>query len=503
MSLLALDIGSSACKAVIFSATGDILAQHSSSYTPEFPRPCFAEMNAEKFWQAVCAACQAVTRHVADPAQALCLSSHGETFVALDAHGRALAPAILNQDSRATAEAAWCVHEIGRKRLFEITGLVAHPMYPIPKILWLRQHTASLFDATSRFVTLIGYLLERMGLPPYIDYSLASRFLAFDIRKRRWSDEILCAAGLASDRLPPPVPAGTVAGTLDAESANSLGLLPGTMVVLGGHDQPCGALGVGVTGAGRVSDSMGTYECLLACSDAPSLSEVAFTASLNSYCHVVPEKFVTLAYFPSGIMVKWFHDLLYSDVCRNSTAAAGPEAESQHYASLETAQSEAPTGLCVTPHLIGTCNPEFNPHARAVIAGLSAGTTRGQIYTAILEGLACELAMLSEVLSEAVGDFQDIYVYGGGTRSALGLRLRAALTRRRLHVMARQEAVCLGTAILGAVAAGEYRNINEAVEQMVHAGTVLDPDHALEDMYVEQMTRYRLLRSAMVSQPWA
>lgn len=500
MSLLALDIGSSSCKAVAFSATGDILAQHTSSYTPEFPRPCFAEMNAEKFWQAVCAACHAVTRDVADPVQALCLSSHGETFVPLDAHGRALAPAILNQDSRATAEADWCVQNIGRKRLFQITGLVAHPMYPIPKILWLRKRAASLFGATSLFVTLIGYLLQRMGLPPYVDYSLASRFLAFDIRKRHWSDEILCAVELSSDQLPSPVPTGMVAGKLNAESANSLGLLPGTLVVLGGHDQPCGALGVGVTGAGRVSDSMGTYECLLACSDAPSLSDVAFTASLNSYCHVVPDKFVTLAYFPSGIMVKWFHDLLYSDECRCSTPA--PEAEAQHYASLESAESEAPTGLCVTPHLIGTCNPEFNPRARAVIAGLGAGTTRGQIYAAILEGLACELAMLSEVLAEAVGDFQDIYVYGGGTRSALGLRLRAALTRRRLHVMARQEAVCLGTAILGAVAAGEYRSINEAVEQMVRAGTAQEPDEAFADKYEKQMVRYRLLRSAMVSEAW-
>jgi xylulokinase len=58
---------------------------------------------------------------------------------------------------------------------------------------------------------------------------------------------------------------------------------------------------------------MGTYECLLAASDQPMLTDRALAASLNSYCHVVPDKFVTLAYFPSGIMIKWFHDLLYAD----------------------------------------------------------------------------------------------------------------------------------------------------------------------------------------------
>src|SRR5678810_209608 len=91
---------------------------------------------------------------------------------------------------------------------------------------------------------------------------------------------LLAASVLSS---PATVPAGTVAGELKTEAANNLGLGVGTMDVLGGHDQPCGALGMGVVGPGRVSDSMGTYECLVACSDQPCLSDIALSASLNSY----------------------------------------------------------------------------------------------------------------------------------------------------------------------------------------------------------------------------
>ena len=112
-----------------------------------------------------------------------------------------------------------------------------------------------------------------MQLPPYVDYSLASRYLAFDVRRRRWSEEILAATGLDEAVLPMPVPAGTIAGKLNSESCESTGHSVGTPVVLGGHDQPCGALGMGVIEAGRIADSMGTYECLLAASDAPMLSE--------------------------------------------------------------------------------------------------------------------------------------------------------------------------------------------------------------------------------------
>src|SRR5271154_2013889 len=297
MSLLAIDIGSSRCKAVVFAVSGEMLNQHACAYAPEFPALSHAEINPELFWQAVCHCSQAVSRNLSDPVRALCLSSHGETFVPVNGRDEAIAPAILNQDNRATAETAFLERKFGRRRLFEITGLVAHPMYPVPKILWLRKHRPDIFIPSVRFLSVIGYVLSRLGLPAYIDYSLASRYLAFDIRQRRWSEEILAATEINAECLPIPVPAGTIAGKLDGTGASQLGVEAGTLVVLGGHDQPCGALGVGVIGSGRVADSMGTYECLLAASDQPCLTAAALAASLNSYCHVVPDQGVGLAYF--------------------------------------------------------------------------------------------------------------------------------------------------------------------------------------------------------------
>ena len=100
MSLLAVDIGSSRCKAVAFSLTGKILAQHTCAYEPEFPAPSHAEINPESFWQAVCRSVQSAANNLSDPVRALCLNSHGETFVPVNEHNQAIAPAILNQDNR-------------------------------------------------------------------------------------------------------------------------------------------------------------------------------------------------------------------------------------------------------------------------------------------------------------------------------------------------------------------------------------------------------------------
>ena len=489
MSLLAIDIGSSTCKAVVFASNGAPLAQHSFSYTPQFPQPSHAELSPERFWDAVCTCSRAVNRNLGDPVRALCLSSHGETFVPVDKQGRALTPAILNQDNRATEESAQCARLIGPRRLFDITGLNAHPMFPLPKILWLRKQQPEVFAATDRYLSLTGYLLAKMGLTPYVDHSLASRYLAFDIRARCWSQEILEAADLDPARLPDPAPAGTIVGELSPDIATQLGVPSGSVVVLGGHDQPCNALGCGVIDAGRVAHSIGTYECLLAASDAPSLNNHAFSAALNTYCHVVPDKYVTLAYFPSGIMTKWFHDLLY-----------GGEVEQSHYALLEAHVPENPTGLCITPHLIGTGNPDFNPHARGIISGLSPGADRHHIYKGILEGLACELSLVAETLARAVSPFEDLYVTGGGARSSLGLQLRAALSGRRLHVMKQEEAACLGAAILAGVAIGEYANVAQAIRVLVEENAVISPDERTASSYARQRQRYQQLRSLATQQ---
>lgn len=505
MSLLAIDIGSSRCKAVAFSSTGKILVQRSCPYTPEFPAPAQAEINPERFWHAVCHCAQAVSKSLLDanpldPVRALCLNSHGETFVPVNDRNEAIAPAILNQDNRATEEAVWLERTLGRKRLFEITGLVAHPMYPVAKLLWLRRHRPEIFARPVRFLSVIGYVLARLGLPPYVDYSLASRFLAFDIRQRRWSQEILAATEINAESLPLPVPAGTIAGKLEGSVASQLALSPGTLVVMGGHDQPAGALGVGATGSGRVADSMGTYECLLAVTDQPTLTDVALAASLNSYCHVVPDKFVTLAYFPSGIMMKWFHDLLYEPgVCAEDGDPSSSCTELVHYATLEREAPAGPTGLCITPNLIGTCNPDFNPHARGMIAGLSANTTRSQIYKGILEGLACEFAQMADILTSVVGDFRDVYATGGGSQSALGLQLRAALSGRRLHVMECPESVCLGGAILAGVASGEYAGLGEAAKLLVRDVSAISPERAMAAAYKQQARQYRELRSVLTA----
>ena len=87
--------------------------------------------------------------------------------------------------------------------------------------------------------------------------------MCFDVRHHTWAKQVLELAQVSADRLPIPVQAGTIAGVLASDAALQLGVPTGTSVVVGGHDQEIGAIGMGVIGPGRAAGSLGTYECIL------------------------------------------------------------------------------------------------------------------------------------------------------------------------------------------------------------------------------------------------
>jgi xylulokinase len=88
-------------------------------------------------------------------------------------------------------------------------------------------------------------------------------------------------------------------------------------------------------------------------------------------------------------------------------------------------------------------------------------------------------------------------VTGGGTRSPLGLKLRAAITGCRFHVMKCDEAVCQGAAILAGIAAGLYSQIEDAVDRVVREKEVIEPDAHLAVLYEGQVKQYRRLCAAL------
>jgi len=138
MSLIGLDIGTTGCKAIVFSSEGKILGQGAREYSILTPHPNWAEQDAEQVWGLAWDALrEAVATAGDDPPQALALSCQGEAVIPVDENGRALRPAILGMDTRTDAENQWLAERFGAANLFNRTGMPVHTINTLPKLLWL------------------------------------------------------------------------------------------------------------------------------------------------------------------------------------------------------------------------------------------------------------------------------------------------------------------------------------------------------------------------------
>ena len=481
--LLGIDFGSSGCKGVLFSPNGGILAKSEKTYSTETIGADGCEMDPEVFFDAF----RSVVKEIAAQGEikAIGISSHGETVIPIGKDRRAVGPALMNSDNRGICHARRLEEMLTRERIYEICGLPAHPMYSLPKICWFRENRPEQFAQTDRFCTVPGYLLARLGLEPLADDTLASRFMAFDIQKRTWSEEILNAAGISRDYFCATVPAGTCAGVIPMELARGLGLSGNVSVVLAGHDQPCGAFGAGLIRQGSAL-SAGSYECLCFVGEKPASGEKALAYSFNTYCHVCDGAYLTLAFFPGALCVNWFLKLLYPQEAQSGNL-------DQVFSDIFKNMGEkgGPSGVLATPHLIGACNPGWDPLARGGLYGLHPGIGAADLMKSVFEGIACELRLNLEALQEVGMEIPSILVHGGNARQNASVQLRADVTGREFQRLADRETGCRGAAMLAGLGIGLFSDYQDAVENMRTQIERFLPEAESMERYEKQFQNYR------------
>ena len=361
MSLLGIDVGISGCKAVAFDYEGHMLGQAFREYHLYQPQPGWMELDPAEVWAAVSTvvreAAAAAGAAAGDKVTALAIATHGESVVPVDAAGAPIYRFITAIDTRAVAQIRWWEEKVGAKRLFDITGMPPHPMYTANKLMWLRSYDPAVFNAATRFLCMADFLFTRMGLPPTMDHSLASRTMLQDIRTRTWDAELLSLAGLDAERLSATVPSGTLLGEIAPHVAADLGLAAGAVAVTGGHDHCCGSLGVGATRAGMMMDSTGTVECVTATMETLVLDENLLRSNLPVEPHTVAGMYLVLGWSSvGGALLKWYRDTF----ARAEVAEAERSGRSAYDVILAEAV-EGPSPVLILPHFVGSGTPRARP----------------------------------------------------------------------------------------------------------------------------------------------
>ena len=497
MSLLGIDVGTSGCKAAVFSSEGSLLASAYEEYDVRRPQPGWAELDSGEVWgkikRTIARAAAATT---ADPVRALAVASLGEAVVPVAADGQILGPSILNFDVRGEEYLPALGLMLGQERLYDLTGNTLGNQYGVTKLMWLRDHAPTLYVAADRLLLWGSLVVRLLGGEPVVDYSLANRTLLFDVDRAAWSPELATATGLEMSKLPATAPAGTMIGTISACMAEELGLPRRVRIVVGAHDQCANAVGAGATREGRAMYGMGTYLCIVAPFACRHEANTMMALGLNTEHHAVPGLFVTFLYNHGGSLLKWY---------RNTFAGAEyRQAQTQGrsiYPELLEEMPQGPSGLLVLPHFATTGPPEFISDSSGAIVGLTLETPRGTIAKGILEGVTYYLRACVESLPPTGVTIHDYCAVGGGSQSDAWVQLCADVLNTPFVRPQITEAGTLGAAIIAGAGVGEFDSIAQGADAMVRVERIFEPRSqqvACYDRWFEQYSRFWPLVSGFV-----
>ena len=489
MSLLGIDVGTSGCKAAVFSKEGQLLALAYEEYDYQHPQPGWAELDARQVWESV----QRTIAQVAQPAQhdpvrALCVSSLGEAVVPVTRQREILGPSLLNFDARGAEYLPGLRARSDDERLYRINGNTLGNQYSLTKLKWIQQHQPALYQQTDHFLHWSGFVSFMLGAEARVDYSLANRTLLFDLECGDWSAELLGWAQLDRVKLPPTVPSGTIVGTVLPEIADRLGLPRGVVIVSGAHDQCCNGAGCGVIEPGRAMYGMGTYICMMPVFAPRREPQVMIERGLNTEHHAAPGRYVSFIYNHGGSMVKWFRDT-FAQAERMQAKASGQDV----YAQLTAEMPDQPSSILALPHWGPTGPPEFIDNSSGVLLGLKLDTTRGDILKGLIEATTFYLRECLESLPATGITIEVFRAVGGGSKSDAWLQVVADVMGRPVVRPRINEAGVLGAAIIAGAGCGVFSSLEAGVETMVTLERTFEPDERKRAQYDERFARYRQL----------
>lgn len=496
MKIAGLDIGTSGCKCTVFDESGTYLGKACREY-PAKRSVGSHELDISVVMDGVYAAIREMAEQYPDIA-GIGVTSFGETFVCVDEEGRPLFPAMLYTDPRGREECRELTEKLGEKEIAAITGLRPHEMYSISKIMWIRRNRPELYALVRRIFLMEDYVVYHLTGQAQIDYSLASRTMAFDIRKLDWSAEIFEAAGIDRELMSKPVPTGTLAGDIRPEATKKTGLSGGTKVVSVSHDQVAAAVGAGAFDGSVAVDGAGTVECLTPVYDRIPDLDVMYQGYFSVVPYVIPGTYVAYAFsYTGGALLEWCTRTLAK---KETELAKAQEISVNEYLEREYAKQKAgdePGGLLVLPHFAGAATPYMDTGSRGAILGLTAATTAADIYRGCMEGVVYEMYLNLQALKGSGIRFEKLHATGGGARSEVWMQMKADVLNLPIVTLQTADAGTVGSAMLTGIAIGLFRDLKDAAAHMVEKVKTYEPREEMHKKYLEIYERYEKLYRAV------
>ncbi len=466
--ILSLDEGTTSARAALYDSQGRRIAMESRAIACRYPKPGWVEQDPEDIWRAQLEAAHAVLASARVPAGEIAgigITNQRETTLVWDRRtGEAVGPAIVWQ-CRRTAE--YCA-ELSRSPIADLirrkTGLVIDAYFSASKIRWILDNVA---DARTKarcgdlaFGNVDTWLIWKMtnGAAHVTDVSNASRTMLMNLCAGQWDDELLGIFDIPRAMLPKIIPSSMVCGEAAAEHFGAAIPIAGIA-----GDQQAALFGQACFEPGLIKNTYGTgCFALMHTGAREPTSEHRLIATRAAATSLVAQFAIEGSVFIAGAAVQWLRDklgLIATAADSDAIAASVPDTG----------------GVYFVPAFVGLGAPHWDPAARGMIAGITAGTTRAHIVRATLESIAYQTRELIDAMQADTGErVRELRVDGGASANNFLMQFQADLLGCRIVRPADIETTALGAAYLAGLATGFYKGVGE-LREFWRAERVFEP----------------------------
>jgi autoinducer 2 (AI-2) kinase len=487
--ILAIDLGTGSCRAILFSPAGQQIAVAQNEWSHQQPEgiPGGADFDTAGNWLSIADCIRRVLDESGtDPGDVAAVSatSMREGIVLYDADGRELW-ACPNVDSRATDEVVELVAAGEAERIYATAGDWVSITTP-GRLLWIGAHAPEILAATRHLTMLSDWVLYRLSGAFVTDPSIGSSSGMFDLATRSWSPWIAERCGLPIECFPPVREPGTVVGSVTAAAAEQTGLRQGTPVVLGGADTQLALIGLGAAQPDTLTVIGGTFWQTAMVTDEPLIDPAI---RLRTLCHAVPDEWMVEGIsFLVGLAMRWFRDAF----CQQEVEEAARTGTSA-YALMEQLAHEVPAG---SNGVIATFSNVMDAkrwvHASPSFLQFDINqpgrSGRKECIRALEEGAAYVVEAHRQILEEISNvRFRRLTMAGGAANGTLWPQIVADVTGLPVTVPVVKESSALGCALVAATGVGIHPSLQAARSLVGAVDRVCEPDAARSADYA----RYR------------
>ncbi|MCB9259145.1 MAG: xylulose kinase [Ignavibacteriales bacterium] len=481
--VIGLDSSTTSTKAIVFDKNGKIYAKASSPIPLFSPQLNYYEQNPEDWWKSAKIVLNKITKQI-DPnrIKALSIVNQRETFVPLDKNQKPLRSAIIWLDERCKSEVEPFAKLIGKANIHKITGKPIDYAPVVYRLAWMKKYEKDLYKKIAMICDVQAWLVWKLTGEFKTSWASADPLGLFDMKKKKWSNDILGHLELNENQLPLLYPTGKCLGKISKEAAKSTCLKTETKLIAGGGDGQAAGLGSNAISSERAYLNLGTaavagiygkqyktnnaFRTMSACND-------------NGYYYECSLRAGTFA-------IDWF----IKNIINVNTSQ-----EPKIYKQLENEAKKVSLGsdeLLFLPYLNGVMNPYWDSNARSVFLGLSSFHTRGHMYRSILEGIAFEQLFAIEEVEKITGKkVKQLAAIGGGASSIFWCKIIADITNKDLLILKNSEASCLGAGISATVGLGLHSSFKSAADKMNSVKKTITPDQSNHKKYKKMFARYK------------